>query len=189
MGARRRGAVEAQGWRRRQVLRRLPRRRTEQHERRGGALSRLQPRARTADRPRTADQHVPRGPAAIDAACLREQGPARAIGVCGAAIPRHADRHRRRRAHQAVFAGRSRHVQPAAGTAQPFLRPVSRRQLGAEARRCSNSPGAADRLSALSAGMAGAGLAATAAAQLPGRDAQPSPMPSARRNMSTSSSF
>ena len=36
-----------------------------------------------------------------------------------------------------------------------------------------DSAGAADRLSALSAGMAGAGLAATAAAQLPGRDARP----------------
>ena len=31
---------------------------------------------------------------------VREQGAARAHGLCGAAIPRHADRHRRRRAHQ-----------------------------------------------------------------------------------------
>ena len=55
------------------------------------------------------------------------------------------------------------------GPAQPQLRHLPRRQCRQEARRRDHSAGASHRLSDLSPGMAGAGLAEAPAAQLPGR--------------------
>src|SRR6516225_10379047 len=153
-------------------MRRLPRRRAGEHERRGGALSSLQCRARTPGRSRRADQYLPHTAAAIDAAALRKQGVARTRGLCGTAIARHADRNRGRRAHQALPASRPRIVHPAPRAAQSLLCAVPRRQLGPEARRRRNPAGPPDRLSALSPRMANARIAAAAAAQLPVRNAR-----------------
>ena len=154
VGARRRGAVEAQGWRRRQIMRRLPWRRADQHEGRGGALSRLQRGARSADRSRAAHQYLPHRPAASDAVPVREQGAARAHRLCGTAIARHADRDRRRRAHQPFLqAGRDmfnrRQGQLNLSCAQCHDDNWGQKLAGAPI-----PAGASDRLSALPAGMA-----------------------------------
>ena len=74
----------------------------------------------------------------------------------GAPVARHADRHRVGTKHEAIPRGGARGVQSPAGTAQPLLRAVPRRQLGQAARRQRHPAGASDRLSALPAGMAGA---------------------------------
>src|SRR5262245_8590552 len=153
-------------------MRRLPRRRAGEHERRGGALSSLQYRARTPHRSRAAKQYLPHGAAAIVAASLREQGVARARGLCRAAIARHADRNRGRRAHQAVPASRPQAVHPAPRAAQSLLCTVPRRQLGTKARRRRDPAGPPDRISALSPRMANAWIAAAAVAQLLVRNAR-----------------
>src|SRR6516165_5377619 len=153
-------------------MRRLSWRRAREHERRGSPLSSLQRRARTSGRSRAADQYLPRRAAAIDAASLREQGVARTRGLCRAAIARHADRNRGRRAHQALPASRPRPVHPAPRTAQSLLCTVSRRQLGPKARRRCDPAGPPDRISTLSPRMASARIIAATAAQLPVRNAR-----------------
>src|SRR5215467_9419197 len=153
-------------------MRRLPWRRAGEHERRCGPLSSLQRRARTSGRSRAADQYLPHRAAAIDAASLREQGVARPRGLCRAAIARHADRNRGRRAHLALPASRPRAVHPAPRAAQSLLCTVSRRQLGPKARRRRDPAGPPDRISALSPRMAIARITAATAAQLPVRNAR-----------------
>ena len=60
VGARRRSAVDRQSRQRQQVLRRLPSGRSNEHEGRGGALSRLQRRAPASARPAGPHQRLPR---------------------------------------------------------------------------------------------------------------------------------
>ena len=87
-------------------------------------------------RSRAAHQHLPRGAAEGDAAAVREQGAAGADGLCRAAVARHADRRRGRRARCAVpRRPAATTVQRAPGPAQFLLRAMPRRQLGAKARR------------------------------------------------------
>ena len=84
-------------------------------------------------------------------------------------------------------AGRE-HVHAPPGPAQSLLCAMPRRQLGPEARGRSDPAGTSDRIPSLSPRVAGTRIIAAAAAQLPRRDARRSPLRSARRNMSISSS-
>ena len=144
----------AQGGRRRQGLRRLPRRCRDEHERRRRALSRLRRRERPADRSRAA--------ASISAApssSRRRRSPfeSKELLALTAYVARQsrgmpiapADDARLGRPSR-----RARHLRRAPGPAQSRLRAMPRRQLGQQARRRADPAGASDRLPDLSAGMA-----------------------------------
>ena len=90
-GARRRGAVEGED-RQRARLRRMPRRRQDQHERRRRALPGVRTEAQPAGQPRPAHQHLPRRAPGGEASRLREQGSAGALHLHRHAIARRADR-------------------------------------------------------------------------------------------------
>ena len=91
------------------------------------------------------------------------------------------------RAHAALHCGRSRHLQPSPGPDQHVVRPVPRRQLGPQARRCPGAAGPSQRLSGLPARMAEPRLAAAAAAACP--ECGPSPTRMGRPKTSISSSI
>ena len=173
VGARRRGAVEPQGRRRRQVLRRLPWRRAHQHEGRGRALSRVQPGARPAGQSRAAHQHVPHR-----AASRRSRSPTRAR-TCwrsprSSAANRAASRSRSRTTRRRASSSRAAAPHSRAGRASS-ISPARNATTTIGAAGWPAVPvtaGAADRLSDLSPGMAEPRLVAAAAAQLPHRHAR-----------------
>ena len=88
-----------------------------------------------------------------------------------AAVARDADRGCGRREDQAVHRGGPQALRDAPGPAQSLLPELPRRQLGPEARRRAAGAGPSERLPALPARMAERRLAAAPAAQLPDRHA------------------
>ena len=138
VGARRRGALESQGRRRRARVRRLPRRRRREHEGRRGALSGLRRGARTAGQSRAAHQHLPHRPAAGAAARVRGQGAARADRLRRAAIARGADRDRGRRANEAIPRRRPR--QRSTGARASSISPAPSATTSAGATKLAGNP-------------------------------------------------
>ena len=169
-GARRRGAVEPQGRRRRARPAPTATAMPHQHEGRRGALSGLRHRhaagrstsssASTCAAPSTSRRR--RSPIesrellALTAYVAQQS---RGMPIATGDDPQLAP----------FLEAGARAVHRAPGPAQSLLRAMPRRQLGQEARRQHDPAGAPDRLSALPAGMAEPGLAAAAAAQLPDR--------------------